>query len=60
MRPGDVVQGAETDDPTYRCRGCDDRVRLRDAEQAGECQYGCCTDYRCPDCRHVTRVEWPD
>lgn len=26
----------------------------------GECSNGCCDDYRCSECGHKVRVEWPD
>lgn len=65
MRLGDVVQDTGNDSEVadtaqYRCRGCNKWVLLKEAEDAGECPDGCCDDYRCPHCRHVTRVEWPD
>lgn len=60
MRLGDVVQCVEDETQRYRCRGCDRWVLLKDASEVGECGSGCCTDYQCPRCEHVTRVEWPD
>lgn len=61
MRLGDVVQFPDRpDERRYQCRGCDRWVRLNEAKNVGGCSEGCCDDYQCPHCQHVTRVEWPD
>ncbi|MCP4410064.1 MAG: hypothetical protein GY807_20435 [Gammaproteobacteria bacterium] len=26
----------------------------------GGCGQGCCSDYKCPECGHTVRIEWPD
>lgn len=58
MRLGDVVQ--DEGKPKYQCRGCDRWLLLCDATDVGGCADGCCDDYECPYCQHITRVEWPD
>lgn len=61
MEIGDVGSNPDSEwDSTYKCRKCKRWVKLRDAEDVGECSDGCCDDYKCPHCGHVTRVEWPD
>lgn len=34
--------------------------RHPDSKKSGECEWGCCTDYECPNCDYRWRHEWPD
>jgi hypothetical protein len=61
MRPGDVVfNDPSSGKPFYQCRGCDRLLTREQCEEVGGCREGCCDDYICKFCNHVTRVEWPD
>ncbi len=44
----------------FQCRGCDRWLTTSEAKDRGGCSSGCCDDYECPHCKHVTRIEWPD
>ena len=62
MRPGDVMQPLSPSGypGRFQCRGCDRWLTTSEAIDAGECSEGCCDDYKCPHCGHITRIEWPD
>lgn len=45
-------------DESGKCHG--PRCCGRPMADNGGCSAGCCDDYKCDQCGHTVRIEWPD